>query len=68
MCMETRLDIDETLLRKVAKLAGVSENTGPVRLGLEALVVEGSGRRCGDLGSRRRSLSSRQRRNATKAA
>ena len=50
MHMRTTLNIDDALLRKAAKLAGVSEKTALVRMGLEALIAKESARRLAHLG------------------
>jgi Arc/MetJ family transcription regulator len=68
MHMRTRLNIDDSLLRKAAKLAGVDEKAVLVRLGLEALIARGSARRLAELGGTEKSLLPIRRRRAKKAA
>ena len=50
MHMRTTINIDDDLLRKAGRLAGVSEKTSLVRLGLMALVEKESARRLARLG------------------
>jgi len=50
MHMRTTINIDDELLRKAGRLAGVSEKTSLVRLGLMALVEKESARRLARLG------------------
>lgn len=50
ICMRTTLNIDEDLLRRAAKLTGISEKTSLVRMGLEALISRESARRLARLG------------------
>ncbi len=66
--MRTTLNIDDALLRKAAKLAGVEEKTALVRLGLEALIARESARRLAELGGTEKSLSPIRRRRSKKAA
>jgi Arc/MetJ family transcription regulator len=66
--MRTTLNIEESLLRKAAKLAGVEEKTTLVRLGLEALIARESARRLADLGGTEKGLLPIRRRRAKKAA
>jgi Arc/MetJ family transcription regulator len=68
MHMRTTLNIDDTLLRKAAKLAGVEEKTALVRLGLEALIARESARRLAELGGTEKSLLPIRRRRSRKAA
>jgi Arc/MetJ family transcription regulator len=68
MHMRTTLNIDEALIRKAARLAGVEEKTALVRLGLEALIARESARRLADLGGSEKSLLPIRRRRAKKAA
>lgn len=68
MHMRTTLNIEESLLRKAAKLAGVEEKTTLVRLGLEALIARESARRLADLGGTEKGLLPIRRRRAKKAA
>jgi Arc/MetJ family transcription regulator len=62
MHMRTTLNIDEELLRKAARLSGISEKTSLVRLGLEALVARESARRLAKLGGSEKSLKNVRRR------
>ncbi|HEV2438592.1 MAG TPA: type II toxin-antitoxin system VapB family antitoxin [bacterium] len=48
--MRTTLNVDASLLRRAARLTGVSKKTALVRLGLEALVARESARRLAKLG------------------
>ena len=50
MHMRSTLIIDDQLLRKAAKLTGVSEKTALVRMGLDALIARESARRLAELG------------------
>ena len=68
MHMRTTLNIDDALLNKAAKLAGVEEKTALVRLGLESLIARESARRLAELGGSEKSLSLVRRRRAKKAA
>ena len=68
MHMRTTLNIDEALLRRAAKLTGVSEKTSLVRMGLEALIARESARRLAELGGTERSLQPARRRRAGSAA
>lgn len=54
--MKTTLNIDETLLKRAARLTGVNEKTSLVRLGLEALIALESARRLARLGGSEREL------------
>ena len=66
MHMRTTLNIDDDLLRKAARLSGVSEKTSLVKLGLEALVAREGARRLADLGGTEKKLKSiRRRRSGT---
>jgi Arc/MetJ family transcription regulator len=67
MHMRTTLNIDDELLEKAAKLAGVKEKTSLVRLGLEALIARESARRLADLGGTEKKLRGiRRRRSAVR--
>jgi Arc/MetJ family transcription regulator len=66
--MRTTLNIDDSLLRKAAMLAGVEEKTALVRLGLEALISRESARRLAELGGTEKSLVPVRRRRSRKAA
>ena len=56
MHMRTTLNIDDSLLRRAAKLTGVREKTSLVRLGLEALIARESARRLAELGGTEKRL------------
>ena len=66
--MKTTLNLDDSLLRKAAKLTGVSEKTSLVRLGLEALIARESARRLASLGGSEKRLTAVPRRRARRAA
>ena len=68
MHMRTTLNIDDALLRKAAKLAGLEEKTALVHLGLEALIARESARRLAALGGTEKGLSPIRRRRPKKAA
>jgi len=68
MHMRTTLNIDESLLKKAAKLTGLTEKTTLVRRGLEALIAQESGRRLAQLGGTEKRLSRIPRRRPFKAA
>ena len=68
MHMRTTLNIDDSLLRKAAKLAGIDEKTTLVRLGLEALIARESARRLAELGGTEKRLSPIRRRRSKQAA
>jgi Arc/MetJ family transcription regulator len=54
--MRTTLNIDQAVLKKAAKLAGVQEKTALVRMGLEALIALESAKRLADLGGTEKRL------------
>lgn len=56
MQMRTRLNIDDDLLERAAKLTGVQEKTTLVRRGLEALIALESARRLAALGGSEKGL------------
>lgn len=60
--MRTTLNIDDLLVRKAAKLSGISEKTALIRAGLEALIARESGRRLAELGGSEHGLKSIRRR------
>jgi Arc/MetJ family transcription regulator len=60
--MRTTLNIDDELLEKAARLAGVTEKTSLVRLGLEALIARESARRLANLGGTEKKLRNIRRR------
>lgn len=68
MHMRTTLNIDDSLLRKAARLAGVEEKSALVRLGLDALIARESARRLAELGGTEKSLFPIRRRRSRKAA
>jgi len=63
--MRTTLNIDDELIRKAAKMTGVSEKTSLVRLGLEALIALESARRLAALGGTEKDLGPVRRRRAS---
>ena len=54
--MRTTLNIDESLLKKAARLSGIKEKTALVKAGLEALIARESSRRLAQLGGSESSL------------
>jgi len=66
MHMRTTLNIDDSILRRAAKLTGVQEKTSLVRLGLEALISRESARRLADLGGTEKRLQHVRRRRFSK--
>ena len=56
MHMRTTLNIDEAMLKRAAKLTGVTEKTALVRLGLEALIARESSKRLAKLGGTEKGL------------
>lgn len=66
--MRTTLNIDEAVLRRAAKLTGVTEKTRLVRLGLEALISRESARRLAALGGTERRLRTVRRRHSGDSA
>jgi len=66
--MRTTLNIDDSLLRKAARLTGLSEKTALIRRGLEALIAQESSRRLAQLGGTERKLSKIPRRRPVNAA
>jgi Arc/MetJ family transcription regulator len=68
MHMKTTLDIDDSLLRRAAKLTGVEEKTGLVRLGLEALISPESAHRLANLGGSEKELRRVRRRRSSNVA
>lgn len=68
MHMRTTLNIDDSLLRKAARLTGLSEKTALIRRGLEALIAQESSRRLAQLGGTERKLSKIPRRRPVNAA
>jgi Arc/MetJ family transcription regulator len=54
--MKTTLNIDDKILKKAAKLTGITEKTSLVRLGLEALIACESARRLAELGGTEKGL------------
>ena len=66
--MRTTLNIDEALLKKAAKLSGLTEKTTLVRRGLQALIAQESSRRLAQLGGTEKRLSKIPRRRPFRAA
>jgi len=64
--MSTRVNIDERLLHKAAKLTGVHEKSHLVRLGLEVLIARESSKRLAKLAETGRNLKSIPRRRGLK--
>jgi len=62
MHMRTTLNIDDDMLKRASELTGVKEKTSLVRLGLEALIAQESGRRLAELGGTEKDLRSVHRR------
>jgi len=60
--MRTTLNIDDELLEKASRLAGVKEKTALVRMGLEALIARESSKRLAKLGGTEKGLRSIPRR------
>jgi len=56
MHMRTTLNIDEAMLKRAAKLTGITEKTALVRLGLEALIARESSKRLAKLGGTEKGL------------
>ncbi|OGL41629.1 MAG: antitoxin [Candidatus Schekmanbacteria bacterium GWA2_38_9] len=54
--MKTTLNIDDKILKKAAKITGITEKTSLVRLGLEALIARESARRLAELGGTEKGL------------
>lgn len=48
--MRTTINLDDTLVQKASQLTGRTEKSTLVRLGLEALIAQESGRRLAALG------------------
>ena len=67
MHVRTTLNIDDSLPRKAARLAGVEEKTALARFGLEALIARESARRLAKLGGAEKSLFRIRRRRPRKA-
>jgi Arc/MetJ family transcription regulator len=64
--MRSTLIIDDSLVKKAAKLTGVSEKTALVRMGLDALIARESARRLAKLGGTEPKLSRIRRRRSPK--
>ncbi len=62
--MRTTLNLEDELLEKATKLTGIKEKTSLVRLGLEALISNESGKRLARLGGTEKKLSRIPRRRA----
>ncbi len=54
--MQTSVTVEDELIQKAAHLTGVNEKTSLVRLGLEALIAQESGRRLAKLGGTEKEL------------
>jgi len=63
--MRTTLNIDDDLLEKASRLAGIKEKTALVRLGLEALIARESSKRLAKLGGTEKDLHPIPRRRST---
>ena len=68
MHMRTTIYIDESLLKKAARLTGFTQKTALVRRGLEALIAQESSRRLAELGGTEKRLSKVPRRRPVRAA
>ena len=66
--MRTTLNIDEELVKKAARLTGVTEKTSLVRMGLEALIAKESARRLANLAASEPRLKAIPRRRPPKTA
>jgi len=64
VCMRTTLNIAEDLLLEAGKLAGTTEKTALVRMGLEALIAREAARKLAALGSKMPRLTLAPRRRA----
>lgn len=62
--MRTTLNIDDSLVKRAAKLSGIAEKTALVKAGLEALITLESSRRLAELGGSEKSLRPVRRRKA----
>jgi len=60
--MRSTLIIDDDLIKRAARLTGVSEKTALVRMGLHALIARESARRLAELGGSEPKLSRVRRR------
>ena len=54
--MRTTLNIEDNLMDKASKMAGIKEKTALVKLGLEALIARESGKRLARLGGTQKHL------------
>ena len=54
--MRTTLNIEDELIRRAARLTGITEKTALVRLGLEALIAAASAKRLARLGGSEKKL------------
>lgn len=68
MHMRSTINIDDSLLRKAARLTGLSEKTALVRRGLEALIAQESSRRLAELGGTEKRVPKIPRRRPFRAA
>lgn len=65
MHMRTTLNIDDHLIKKAARLSGITEKTSLVKAGLEALITLESSKRLAQLGGTEKSLHPISRRRST---
>lgn len=68
VCMRTTLNIDDDLIKRAAKLTGVTEKTALVRLGLESLIAAASARRLAELGGSEPRVKAPRRRRSSRVA
>ena len=68
VCMRTTLNIDDDLIKRAAKLTGVTEKTALVRLGLESLIAAVSARRLAELGGSEPRVKAPRRRRSSRVA
>jgi Bacterial antitoxin of type II TA system, VapB len=66
--MRTTLNIEVSLIKRAARLTGVSKKTALVRMGLEALIARESARRLSKLGGTERGLKPIRRRRPGRVA
>jgi len=65
--MRTTLNIEDELIRRAARLTGITEKTALVRLGLEALIAAASAKRLARLGGSEKKLNPIPRRRTAEA-
>ena len=68
ICMRTTLNIDDDLIKRAARLTGVTEKTALVRLGLESLIAAASARRLAELGGSEPQAKAPRRRRSSRIA